>query len=291
MYKFSFVVLHYKSYKDTIECVNSILDLYSEVNVVIVDNASGDGTVEKLIKKYKSKENIYIIKNNRNLGFAEGNNVGYTYAREVLLSEFILVCNNDLIFSQEDYLVKIKKIYNETGAYIIGPDIESLSDGQHQNPMSPTTTNPYRINREILRYKLLLFLSKLNVYDFLKKNDFHNIQLQQNRIVHNELKENEVLHGSMLIFTPRYVKKEENAFRLGTFLYMEEDILYAYARSKNYKTLYAPNLHVYHKEDSSTNKQYRTSKEKREFIFRNMIKSLKVYKKYIIGLNKVWTLK
>ncbi|MDM8262302.1 glycosyltransferase family 2 protein [Ligilactobacillus salivarius] len=287
MYKFSFVVLHYKSYKDTIECVNSILDLYSEVNVVIVDNASGDGTVEKLIKKYKSKENIYIIKNNRNLGFAEGNNVGYTYAREVLLSEFILVCNNDLIFSQEDYLVKIKKIYNETGAYIIGPDIESLSDGQHQNPMSPTTTNPYRINREILRYKLLLFLSKLNVYDFLKKNDFHNIQLQQNRIVHNELKENEVLHGSMLIFTPRYVKKEENAFRLGTFLYMEEDILYAYARSKNYKTLYAPNLHVYHKEDSSTNKQYRTSKEKREFIFRNMIKSLKVYKKYIIGLNKV----
>lgn len=287
MYKFSFVVLHYKSYKDTIECVNSILDLYSEVNVVIVDNASGDGTVEKLIKKYKSKENIYIIKNNRNLGFAEGNNVGYTYAREVLLSEFILVCNNDLIFSQEDYLVKIKKIYNETGAYIIGPDIESLSDGQHQNPMSPTTTNPYRINREILRYKLLLFLSKLNIYDFLKKNDFHNVQLQQNRIVHNELKENEVLHGSMLIFTPRYVKKEENAFRLGTFLYMEEDILYAYARSKNYKTLYAPNLHVYHKEDSSTNKQYRTSKEKREFIFRNMIKSLKVYKKYIIGLNKV----
>lgn len=291
MYKFSFVVLHYKSYKDTIECVNSILDLYSEVNVVIVDNASGDGTVEKLIKKYKSKENIYIIKNNRNLGFAEGNNVGYTYAREVLLSEFILVCNNDLIFSQEDYLVKIKKIYNETGAYIIGPDIESLSDGQHQNPMSPTTTNPYRINREILRYKLLLFLSKLNIYDFLKKNNFHNVQLQQNRIVHNELKENEVLHGSMLIFTPRYVKKEENAFRLGTFLYMEEDILYAYARSKNYKTLYAPNLHVYHKEDSSTNKQYRTSKEKREFIFRNMIKSLKVYKKYIIGLNKVWTLK
>ena len=287
MYKFSFVVLHYKSYKDTIECVNSILDLYSEVNVVIVDNASGDGTVEKLIKKYKSKENIYIIQNNRNLGFAEGNNVGYTYAREVLLSEFILVCNNDLIFSQEDYLVKIKKIYNETGAYIIGPDIESLSDGQHQNPMSPTTTNPYRINREILRYKLLLFLSKLNIYDFLKKNDFHNVQLQQNRIVHNELKENEVLHGSMLIFTPRYVKKEENAFRLGTFLYMEEDILYAYARSKNYKTLYAPNLHVYHKEDSSTNKQYRTSKEKREFIFRNMIKSLKVYKKYIIGLNKV----
>lgn len=287
MYKFSFVVLHYKSYKDTIECVNSILDLYSEVNVVIVDNASGDGTVEKLIKKYKSKENIYIIKNNRNLGFAEGNNVGYTYAREVLLSEFILVCNNDLIFSQEDYLVKIKKIYNETGAYIIGPDIESLSDGQHQNPMSPTTTSPYRINREILRYKLLLFLSKLNIYDFLKKNDFHNVQLQQNRIVHNELKENEVLHGSMLIFTPRYVKKEENAFRLGTFLYMEEDILYAYARSKNYKTLYAPNLHVYHKEDSSTNKQYRTSKEKREFIFRNMIKSLKVYKKYIIGLNKV----
>lgn len=287
MYKFSFVVLHYKSYKDTIECVNSILDLYSEVNVVIVDNASGDGTVEKLIKKYKSKGNIYIIKNNRNLGFAEGNNVGYTYAREVLLSEFILVCNNDLIFSQEDYLVKIKKIYNETGAYIIGPDIESLSNGQHQNPMSPTTTNPYRINREILRYKLLLFLSKLNVYDFLKKNNFHNIQLQQNSIVHNELKENEVLHGSMLIFTPRYVKKEENAFRLGTFLYMEEDILYAYARSKNYKTLYDPNLHVYHKEDSSTNKQYRTSKEKREFIFRNMIKSLKVYKKYIIALNKV----
>lgn len=279
---YTFVILHYKSYTDTIECIESILKLPQKIHIVIVDNASKNGSIDRIYDKYKFIKNIHIIKNEDNLGFADGNNIGYKYAREKLKAKFILICNNDLIFDQKDYLIRLSDIYESTKAHIIGPDIESLTNGEHQNPMSGTSNNLYYVTKEILRYRLLLILSKLNIYDILKKRKSQN---SQKRIIKNSIAaKSKVLHGAMLIFTPRYVENEEKAFRSGTFLYMEEDILYLYAKNKNYITLYTPDLHVYHKEDSSTNEVYKSSKKKREFVFKNMINSLKIYRKYLISI-------
>ena len=278
---YSFVILHYKSYIDTIECVNSILELdYKKVSIVIVDNASKDGSLNKIIEEFGGNKNIHIIENDRNLGFASGNNTGYIYAKEKLDAKFIFVCNNDLVFNQKRFISNVEKIYAKTKAHIIGPDIESLADGIHQSPMKGALMNFKEINKEIFRYKTLLFLSKIGVYDFLKNNKKSTTAIDVGD-KKNIFQKNVVLHGAMLIFTPLYVEKEDQAFRSGTFLYMEEDILYTYAQWKKYTMVYTPQLHVYHKEDSSTNATFNSSKRKREFIFKNMIKSLKVYKGYL----------
>ena len=281
---YTFVILHYKNYMDTIECIESIIKMPQQVNVVVVDNASKNDSIDKIYDKYKVMENVHIIKNEKNLGFADGNNIGYKYAREKLKSKFILVCNNDLIFDQKDYLTELSDIYESTNAHIIGPDIESLTSGEHQNPMSGTPNSFYYVTKEILRYRLLLILSKLHIYDVLKKRK--NLNTEKRSMKYNVEAKNKVLHGAILIFTPRYIENEEKAFRSGTFLYMEEDILYLYAKNKNYTTLYTPKLHVYHKEDSSTNEVYKSSKKKREFVFKNMINSLKVYRKYLMVIKR-----
>ena len=57
--------------------------------------------------------------------------------------------------------------------------------------------------------------------------------------------------------------------------------LYRYCMSHNYKMVYTPELHVLHKEDSSTSSMFNSDRKKREFVFKNMIKSLKVYRKYV----------
>ena len=80
MYSFGFVVLHYKTYEETKETIESILSLPQEgrdVAIVVVDNASHNFSYEKLMEEYKDNGIVSFIKNEKNLGFSGGNNVGY----------------------------------------------------------------------------------------------------------------------------------------------------------------------------------------------------------------------
>ena len=43
---YCFVILHYKTEKDTIECINSIKKLSGNYSIVVVDNASNNGSIE-----------------------------------------------------------------------------------------------------------------------------------------------------------------------------------------------------------------------------------------------------
>lgn len=275
---FVFVILHYKSYEDTLKCISTIFKLSNEFKIVVVDNASGDGSIDIIRDKYGDK--IYIIENEKNLGFADGNNVGYEFAKKKLEAEFIIMCNSDIIFDQKDFLKRVEKTYIETSAHIIGPDIESLLNYSHQNPMSGTSTSLTHINKEIIRYAILLFFSKIHLYDYIKKKRKKKYSESYVSEKHG-YQQDVTLHGSILIFTPKFISEEDQAFRSGTFLYMEEDILYIYSKYKHYTMLYAPKLHVYHKEDSSTDTMVTSKKRKREFVFRNMIHSMMVYKKYV----------
>lgn len=279
--KFCFEILHYKTDKDTVDCVESILKMKEHSDIVIVDNASKNGSIERLKEKYGGYKNIYILENDRNLGFAEGNNTGYRFARNHLHADFIMVCNNDLLFDDKDFITKCINEYSRIKAHVIGPDIQSLTDKMHQSPMINMLHDSRSVDKEILRYFVLLQLSKTGLYDIFKNRKKSVKSEIKNSVRWEEEQQNVVLHGAAVLFTPIYVENEEIAFQPGTFLYMEEAILQQYLKKKKYTSAYIPTLHVFHKEDSSTNSLFKASKDKREFVFRNMIKSLKVYKKYL----------
>lgn len=84
--EFAFVILHYMAKQETIDCVASILKKTKaepmKVSIVIVDNASANGTGRELQQLYQGAENIYVILNPENLGFARGNNVGFEFAKK-----------------------------------------------------------------------------------------------------------------------------------------------------------------------------------------------------------------
>lgn len=278
--KFCFVILHYKTEEDTIACVRSIQNLKQRSYIVIVDNASNNGSIEKIESLFSNSKDIFIIKNKENLGFAEGNNVGYQYARNVLKADFIAVSNNDIIVHSENIIELVVKLYKRKQYHVLGPDIESVIDHGHQNPMMIETASKKKIYMEIARYRLLYTASKIHLYDALKKRKA-TIKAVRRQDSYLETQEDVQLHGAFVIFSPHYVKNEEHVFRQGTFLYMEEAILYRYCLRKQYIMLYFPTIKVLHKEDSSTNSLFDLKKEKREFVFKNMIASLKVYMRYI----------
>ncbi|NLL92681.1 MAG: glycosyltransferase family 2 protein [Clostridiales bacterium] len=279
--QFCFVILHYRTSVDTIECVESIKRLEDKSYIIIVDNASENGSIEEVEKKYGGDSDIIIIKNKKNLGFAAGNNVGYQYAKNKLKADFIAVINNDTIIESTNLISHLTEVYNKYQYHLIGPDIVSVAQNYHQNPKTDTVPDLKTSKREIWRYRALYLVSKLHIYDILKgkgpAKDKHKIT---NDVPH-EIVNNAMLHGSFVVFSPLFIKNEDYCFRPGTFLYVEEAILYKYCVGKNYKMMFTPYVKVFHKEDSSTNSLFSATKQKREFVFKNMIKSLKVYCKIL----------
>lgn len=286
---FAFVILHYKTKQDTIDCIESIkkLPTTETISIVVVDNASNNGSIEDIEAAYSSDSCMYFVHNESNMGFARGNNVGYAYAKK-LNPDFILILNNDIIIDSDNVLNEIVKCYNDYSFSVLGPDIVSLVDQGHQNPPAPTPLDLKILRKRISRYKLLRFLNRFHVYGL-----FHKLFGNKNRVVNIrdkcvDYKQNVQLHGSFLVFSRNYFVNEKYAFNPQTFLYTEEPILFDHCLKKGYITLYCPSISVFHKEDSSTNAVYKADYEKRNFVFDNLIKSYKVLYRQIKDNIEEW---
>ncbi|HGL1392140.1 TPA: glycosyltransferase [Streptococcus pneumoniae] len=271
------MILHYRTSNDTIECIKSIQKLEGDYKIVIVDNASQNGSIERVEALFANNDEIVIIKNTKNLGFAAGNNIGYAYARTQIKADMIAVLNNDIVIKQKDFINRIFELYRNSQFHIAGPDIVSLVDGHHQSPVVEKINSISKANKELFKYRILRIINKIGLYELMTRQP----KKELNRIsVADPMRyqENVILHGSFVIFSPLYVSEEECAFRPDTLMYMEEPILYEYCMLKNYKTVFDPSIVIYHKEDSSTNSLYNAAYAKREFVFKNMIRSLKIYR-------------
>lgn len=79
-----------------------------EIEIVIVDNGSQNGSTEILHQKYVEDERIKIIDVPENMGFSGGNNVGFSALKKYHNLEFLVVCNSDVIFIQNDFIEKFR---------------------------------------------------------------------------------------------------------------------------------------------------------------------------------------
>ena len=93
--KASIVILTHNNLEYTRQCLESIFAKteYSEYEIVIVDNASDDDTPEYLEEIKSEKDNIQIIHNKQNVGFAKGNNQGVKASK----GEYLVFLNNDTV--------------------------------------------------------------------------------------------------------------------------------------------------------------------------------------------------
>ncbi len=92
----SVIILNYNGRKHLgpllITCVNSVLLTdYPSFEVLFVDNASTDGSVDFIESRFGKNKKLRIIRNSRNYGFTEGNNIGIRKSA----SNLIALVNSD----------------------------------------------------------------------------------------------------------------------------------------------------------------------------------------------------
>ncbi len=92
------------------DCLTALsVQTAAEYEVVLVDNASTDGSVEFVAEHFPS---VRIVRNDRNRGFAAANNIGFQHAR----GNYLVTLNNDTC-ANPDWLAELVK-----GVHT-GPDI------------------------------------------------------------------------------------------------------------------------------------------------------------------------
>ena len=96
--KVSIIVITYNAKDDLMECIESLEKQdYNEKEIIIVNDASTDGTLN-FLEKYQSQTplKMVVIANDRNLGVAGARNVGIQHAT----GEIIAFTDSDCMTEQ-----------------------------------------------------------------------------------------------------------------------------------------------------------------------------------------------
>ena len=134
----SIVILTFNQLSYTRKCLESIEKYTRDVKheVILVDNASKDGTVPFLKKWVKKHPHSRLIVNSENRGYAGGNNQGIKAAH----GDYVLLLNNDVEVTPGwlSRMVRVMEQFPELG--IVGPMTNYIA-GPQKDETSTYTTN------------------------------------------------------------------------------------------------------------------------------------------------------
>ena len=91
--RISIIVLNWNGKQDTLECLRSLQRAPTPHHLIVVDNGSSDDSVVAIRSTYPQAT---LLETGKNLGYAEGNNVGIRFALKKK-TDFLLILNNDVI--------------------------------------------------------------------------------------------------------------------------------------------------------------------------------------------------
>jgi GT2 family glycosyltransferase len=270
--KISIIILNWNSWKDTVECLESLGQiLYPYYEVIVVDNGSVNESMEKIreycigkikpdskyftynkknkpikIIEYTREESsaggketefenieankkLILIKNEKNYGFAEGNNIAIRYAMNFLKPEYILLLNNDTIVDKNflNKMVEIGERDNSNG--IVGPKIYFYDYKGTPNVISFTGAD------------LIIWKANEIRYGFKQQDEGQ---------FNNEMEVDKIEGSCMLIKTK--LLDEIGLLDSDFFAYWEETDLCYRASRKGYKIIYSPYAIIWHKIGASS---------------------------------------
>ncbi|MDV4150390.1 glycosyltransferase family 2 protein [Clostridium sp. AL.422] len=184
------LILNYNGYLDTIECVDSLLNIsYENFEIIIVDNKSTDDSIINFKKKCWC-DNVRILELDKNYGYAAGNNIGIKNALDNG-AEYVCIMNNDVVVDKGFLDILVDEYEKDDNISIIGPAICEYYDKEYiqstganiiikkgQVPPINTGVKLKNINRENIKCDyvggacMLFSGDTINSYGYMPENYF-----------------------------------------------------------------------------------------------------------------------
>jgi GT2 family glycosyltransferase len=219
----SIISVNYNQNQVTIQFLESLQKLnYPNFEIILVDNASPNANPDLLKQKFPE---INLIKSNKNLGFAGGNNLGIKASK----GKYLLFVNND----------------TEVPENFIEPLVGMCESNPNIGMVSPKIK--FYWNPELIQYA---GYTKMNPFTIRNKSIGYH---QKDEKQYDEIKETNAGHGAAMM-VPRRVVEKVGMMTEVYFLYYEEHDWAEIIKRAGYKIYYQPNSYILHKESVSTGK-------------------------------------
>jgi len=229
------IILNWNHPGDTIACLTSLEGLIIKeykLNVVVVDNGSTDDSVRR-IRNYKAKNfKSEIIENEKNLGFAAGNNIGAEYALSHD-ADYLFFLNNDTLVDSKCIENLIKASESNPEYKILSPKIYFAKGYEFH----------HKYNKADLGHVIWSAGGKIDWKNVYAEN-FGVDLVDSGQFGKNS--ETDFATGAAM-FVKSGVLKKYGLFEERYFLYFEDVELCERFKEKGEKVLFVSNAFVWHK--------------------------------------------
>lgn len=121
----SIVIVNHNTCMLLMQCLESLKHVKGNIEIIVVDNNSTDDSPKMVRNLFP---NVKLIRNEKNYGFAKGNNIGIKESK----GNFILFLNSDTKVIDKLFLEKLLKVAKEKEVGIVGAQLIN-ENGQKQN--------------------------------------------------------------------------------------------------------------------------------------------------------------
>ncbi len=225
------VVLYKNRESEVKRLIISFLKTRPDVVVILIDNSPED-----TFREFEEYANVIYIHNPSNPGFGAAHNIAIKYSTK-MGADYHFVVNPDIYFDQDILTPMINYISSDSAIGMVMPEILN-EDGtiQHLPKLLPS---PFSIVMRKFKFPMFFYKRFINKYElrYVKKNRIYNTP---------------VLSGCFTLFNLKAIK-EIGMFDDIFFMYFEDWDL-SRRIHKKYKTLYFPEVSVFHGYKSEANK-------------------------------------
>ena len=219
----SIVILNWNGKSNVEQCLKSLQRIsYKPVEIIVVDNASSDGSTD-FVKKYFPSVRVISLK--KNVGYSGGNNAGIRASR----GKYVLILNNDTEVNKRFLESLVNRMELDTSIGCIQPKLLYVSDKNLLNAVGSFFTST----------------GFLYHYGYRK---------QSSRKQYNRSMKIYSAKGAAMLLRKSALEKI-GLFDEDFFIYFEETDLCHRLWLAGYTVIYEPMSVVYHKEAVDTHKQ------------------------------------